>query len=330
MKKSLIFNKGGFLKFLGIFFIIILILLGLALGSAYAFLTNKLRNMDYVEIDEESIVVNSNVDENLKDYRNIALFGVDSRDNSFSNTRSDCIIIVSIHKKTNDVKLTSVYRDTYVDIPGHGLDKITHAYAYGGPELAINTLNKNLDLNITEFVTVNFETVKTVVDNIGGIRITVTDAEASQISGLSSGGTYTLDGEQALAYSRIRKIDSDYQRTERMRTVLEAVFDKIKSLDISSLSNFVDIILPLISTNLSSNEIISMIPSAPFYSIKDSEGWPYDVRGISTDAWYGVPVTLESNVKELHSELFGNDDYTPSETVQEISDDIIAETGYDE
>ena len=328
MKKYLLSNRGGFLKGLGIFFIIILILLGLALGAGYAFLTNKLSNMDYMEIDESSIEVNSGVDENLKDYRNIALFGVDSRDNSFSNTRSDCIIIVSINKKTNDVKLTSVYRDTYVNIDGHGLDKITHAYAYGGPELAMSTLNKNLDLNITEFVTVNFETVKTVVDSIGGITIKVTDAEATQIEGLSSGGTYTLDGDQALAYSRIRKIDSDYQRTERMRTVIEAVFDKVKSLGVSELSNFVDTILPLISTNLSSNEIIAMVPSVPFYNIKDSEGWPYDVQGYSSDAWYGVPVTLEANVKELHSELFGNDNYIPTDTVQEISDDIINETGY--
>ena len=328
MKKYLISNKGGFLKGLGIFLLIILILLGLALGVGYAILTDKLSNMDYVEIDESSIHVNSGVDENLKDYRNIVLLGVDSQNGSFSNTRSDCIIIVSINKKTNDVNLTSVYRDTYVQIDGHGLDKITHAYAYGGPELAMSTLNKNLDLNITEFVTVNFETVKTVVDSIGGVTIKVTDAEATQISGLSSGGTYTLNGEQALAYSRIRKIDSDYQRTERMRTVIEAVFDKVKTLGVSELSNFVDTILPLISTNLSSNEIISMIPSVPFYTIKDSEGWPYDVRGISTDAWYGVPVTLESNVKELHAELFGNDDYTPTETVQEISDDIINDTGY--
>lgn len=328
MKKHFLSNKGGFLKGLGIFFIIILILLGLALGAGYAFLTNKLSNMDYMEIDESSIEVNSGVDESLKNYRNIALFGVDSRDISFSNTRSDCIIIVSINKKTNDVKLTSVYRDTYVNIDGHGLDKITHAYAYGGPKLAMSTLNKNLDLNITEFITVNFETVKTVVDSIGGVRIKVTDAESTQISGLSSGGTYTLDGAQALAYSRIRKIDSDYQRTERMRTVIEAVFTKVKSLGVSELSDFVDTILPLISTNLSSNEIISMIPSVPFYNIKDSEGWPYDVQGYSSDAWYGVPVTLESNVKELHSKLFGNDNYTPTDTVQEISDDIINETGY--
>lgn len=327
MKKNSKSNKSGFLKGLGIFFIVLIVIIASALAAGYAFLTHKLSNLNYVNIDESAIAINANVDESLKDYRNIVILGVDSRDNSYSNTRSDCIIIASINKKTNDVKLTSVYRDTYVNIDGYGLDKITHAYAYGGPELAMSTLNQNLDLNITEFVTVNFETVETIVDAVGGISLTITDAEAGQI-GLSSGGTYNLDGEEALAYSRIRKIDSDYQRTERMRTVLEAVFDKIKSLNISALSDLVDTILPLVSTNISSNEIIAMLPSVIFYNITNSEGWPYDVSGYSSDAWYGVPVTLESNVKELHSELFENDNYTPSETVQEISDDIINETGY--
>ena len=320
-------EKGGILKVLGVLLIIILILLGLTLGIGYAFISDKLSNVNFVDIDEANIELNSGVEQELKDYRNIAIFGLDSRDNSFSNSRSDCIIIVSINKKTNDVKLTSVYRDTYVDIEGHGLDKITHAYAYGGPELAINTLNKNLDLNITEFVTVNFDTVETIVDSIGGITLTITDSEASQI-GFSSGGTYTLDGKEALAYSRIRKIDSDYQRTERMRTVLEAVFNKVKKQELSEISKFVDIVLPHISTNMSTNSIISLVPSAVFYKITDSTGWPYDVSGYSSDAWYGVPVTLESNVKEFHQNIFGISDYTPSETVEEISDSIIAETGY--
>ena len=327
MNNSLKSEKGGILKVLGVLLIIILILLGLALGIGYAFISDKLSNVNYVDIDEANIELNSGVEQELKDYRNIAIFGLDSRDNSFSNSRSDCIIIVSINKKTNDVKLTSVYRDTYVDIEGHGLDKITHAYAYGGPELAINTLNKNLDLNITEFVTVNFDTVETIVDSIGGITLTITDSEASQI-GFSSGGTYTLDGKEALAYSRIRKIDSDYQRTERMRTVLEAVFNKVKKQELAEISNFVDMVLPHISTNMSTNSIISLVPSAVFYKITDSTGWPYDVSGYSSDAWYGVPVTLESNVKEFHQNIFGNSDYTPSDTVQDISDSIIAETGY--
>ena len=320
-------NKGGFLKVLGIFFIILLILLGLALGVGYAFLNYKLENMNHIDIDENAISINSGIAEELKGYRNIALFGLDTREDSFENSRSDSIIIISINSKTNDIRLTSIYRDTYVEIDGYGLDKITHAYAYGGPELALSTINKNLDLNITEFVTVNFETVKTVVDTIGGISLKITDAEAEQI-GLSSGGTYTLDGDEALAYSRIRKIDSDYQRTERIRNVISAVFDKIKTKDLSEIMDYIDIILPHVSTNMSTHEIISLVPSAVLYDITDSTGWPYDVKGFSSDAWYGVPVTLESNVSELHETLFGSENYTPSETVQEISDKIINRTGY--
>ena len=327
MKNYFISNKGGFLKGLGIFFIIILILIGLALGAGYAFLSNKLSNMNYVETNKEDFKINEGVDKALKNYRTIALFGLDSRDNSFENSRSDCIILVSINKKNSNVKLTSVYRDTYVNIDGHGLDKIAHAYAYGGPELAVNTLNKNLDLNISEFVTVNFDTVETIVDSIDGITLSITDAEASQI-GFSSGGTYTLDGKEALSYARIRKIDSDYKRTERMRTVLETVLNKVKNQDFSKISDFIDTLLPNISSNMSANSIITMIPSAIFYDISDSTGWPYDVSGYTSDAWYGVPITLESNVKELHKEVFGDDNYSPSNTVKKISNDIINDTGY--
>ena len=326
MKSFLKSNKGGFLKVVGILFIIILILIGLAVGCGYAFITDKLSAMNYVETDKNLITVNSGVSESLKSYRNIALFGVDSRSDSFDGSRSDCIIIVSLNEKTSEVKLTSVYRDTYVDVDGHGLDKITHAYAYGGPELAMSTLNKNLDLDITEFVTVNFETVKTVVGTIGGVSITVTSAEAKQI-GLPSSGTYTLDGEEALAYSRIRKIDSDYKRTERMRTVIEAVFDKIKTKDLSQIMDYIDIILPHISTNISANDIIKMAPHVLSLKISDSLGWPYDVEGYSSSAWYAVPVTLKSNVRELHEELFDDTDYIPSETVREISDKIVNNTG---
>lgn len=320
-------NKGGFLKGLAIFFLVIIIIIAILLGSGYAYISYKLGNLNHIDFDESSVTVNTGISESLNGYRNIALFGLDTREDNFSNSRSDSIIIVSINQKTKDVKLTSIYRDTYVDIEGYGLDKITHAYAYGGPELALSTINRNLDLNVTEFVTVNFETVKTVVDALNGIKLEITNAEAEQI-GLSSGGTYTLDGNQALAYARIRKIDSDYQRTERIRTVLDAAFDKIKTMGISELLNFIDVVLPHISTNISTNEIISMAPLAVSFNIAESSGWPNDVQGYSSDAWYGVPVTLESNVSELHEDLFGETNYTPSQTVQEINDEIINRTGY--
>lgn len=326
-KQIIYSNKGSFLKGLAIFFLVIIIIIAILLGSGYAYISYKLSGLNHIDFDENSVTVNTGISESLNGYRNIALFGLDTREDNFSNSRSDSIIIVSINQKTKDVKLTSIYRDTYVDIEGYGLDKITHAYAYGGPELALSTINRNLDLNVTEFVTVNFETVKIVVDALNGIKLEITNAEAEQI-GLSSGGTYTLDGNQALAYARIRKIDSDYQRTERIRTVLDAAFDKIKTMGISELLNFIDVVLPHISTNISTNEIISMAPLAVSFNIAESSGWPNDVQGYSSDAWYGVPVTLESNVSELHEDLFGETNYTPSQTVQEINDEIINRTGY--
>ncbi len=234
----------------------------------------------------------------------------------------------SFNNITKDVKLTSVYRDTYLDLDGRGLDKVTHAYFYGDAKLAINTLNKNLDLNIKEFVTVNFETVKTVVDAIGGVNITVTSAEASKIPNIDTEGTYNLNGEEALAYSRIRKIDSDYKRTERMRTVLTAVFEKAKTMSVAKLNSLADIILPHVSTNISQSEIFSLLPQVVSYNITNSIGWPYEVRAYTTPIWYGAPVTLESNVKKLHQEVFGEEDYEVSDTVKEISNKIINRTGY--
>lgn len=153
-------------KLLKIILIILLVLIIIVVGiglSGYSYIVSKLNKMQQVDINIEELDVN----EELSGYRNIVLFGVDSRDSSLGRgNRSDCIIIACINQKTKDIKLISVYRDTYVQIEGYGLDKITHAYSYGEAPLAIKTLNTNLDLNITEFVTVNFELVAEAVDAI--------------------------------------------------------------------------------------------------------------------------------------------------------------------
>ncbi len=322
-------KKNIFLRILLFLFILIIIFVATAIATSLWFVNDKLDKLNYVnDVTKEDVSVDEQVDESLSEYRNIALLGIDTREDTFSGSRSDCIIIVSINNNTKDVKLLSVYRDTYLDIEGHGLDKVTHAYAYGGPRLTLSTLNRNLDLNISEFVTVNFETVRTVVNAIGGVDITVTAAEASQISGISGAGTYTLNGDQALAYSRIRKIDTDYQRTERMRTVLNAVFEKVKTLDITQLNALLDTVLPHLSTNISKNDIIALLPDLLSYHVTNSEGWPYETRGITLNLWYGIPVTLEENVKQLHENLFGEENYEPSETVKSISNQIIQKTGY--
>ena len=334
-----------FFKVLGIILLILVILTIIVIASGYFFIKSKLNKMQQVEINVNELNVSDVIEQNLHGYRNVAIYGVDSRDSSLGKgNRSDCIIIASINNSTKEIKLISVYRDTYVNIEGYGLDKITHAYSYGGPELALKTLNENLDLNVTEFVTVNFDAVAEAVNLLGGVEINVEEneieylnsylAETSRVTGIETEkitetGLQTLDGVQAVAYSRIRYTEGgDYKRTERMRTVIEAMFEKLKTKSISEINNFADQLLPEVYTNLELDEMLALAPIVLQYNITESIGWPYEVRGITTDRWYGVPVTLETNVKQLHEEAFGEENYTPSENVQEISDRIIERTGY--
>ena len=296
------------------------------------FISGKWGKVNKVDLNKEDIAVSTGVEDNLANFRNVAILGIDSREDTYSKgNRSDCIIIASINNNTKDVKMVSVYRDTYVQIEGHGLDKITHAYSYGGAELALNTLNTNLDLNIEEFVVVNFDAVKDAVNNIGGVTINITDEEASHISGIDKAGTYNLTGEQALAYARIRHAEGgDYKRTERMRDVIAAIVEKVKTFNISQINKFIDEMLPKIYTNMTATDVFSFLPSITSVNITDSIGWPYNIKGITLDRWYGVPITLESNVERLHKEIFGEDNYIVSNTVKQISQDIIEKTGYSE
>ena len=224
------------------------------------------------------------------------------------------------------------------------LDKVTHAYSYGGAQNALKALNTNLDLNITEFVTVNFDAVIAAVDAMGGITMDIDSAELKYINAYIDGttqstgvkskaitktGVQTLDGVQAVAYSRIRYTEGgDYKRTERMRTVITAMLSKAKTLSLSQLNNLVDTILPRISTNITGTEILALAPNIVSFNITESMGWPYETKGITLDRWYGVPVTLESNVEKLHKEVFGQPDYIVSDTVKEISNQIVKKTGY--
>lgn len=341
-------NKG--LKiFLRVLIVIIVIILGIAIAG-YSFVHSKLSKMKTEYIDKTAIGISEEAKDSLKGYRNIVLLGIDSRADDYgTGNRSDCIIIASINEKTKEVKLLSVYRDTYVYVTENGnkkLDKITHAYSYGGAQNTLKSLNEALDLNITEYVTVNFDAVIAAVNALNGVEIDITSEElkyindyidaTSQSSGvksshLSKAGRQTVDGVQAVAYSRIRyTAGGDYKRTERMRTVVTAMAKKAKTLSIGQLNKLADEILPRVSKNIENNDIIALIPSALSFDITESLGWPYNVKGITTTAWYGVPVTLESNVIRLHKELFGQEDYKVSETVKEMNAAIIKKTGYTE
>ena len=315
-------------KFLKVFLIFLLVVIVICVATVTIFIKTKLNKINYENVTANEIEINEGVEEVLEDYTNIALLGLDARDNTFSNSRSDCIMIISINNNTKDVKIASVYRDTYLNIEGHGLDKVTHAYAYGRAPLALSTINTNLDLDITKYVTINFDSVINIVDAIGGVEITVTSEEAAQISGISGAGTYNLTGKQALAYGRIRKIDNDYVRTERMRTVLIKVFEKIKNLSLTKLNSLIDELLPQVTTNITQTEILSYASKITSYNVTDSFGWPYNVQGYTGAAWYAAPVTLEENVQQLHEQLFDNEEYEVSETVKEISQNIINKTGY--
>ena len=343
-------KKKIILKVILVILITLLVIVLAAGAAAWAFINGKLGQLKTETIDINNIGISDEVREELQDYRNIALLGIDSRADDYgTGNRSDCIIIASLNQKTGNIKLISVYRDTYVYVMENGtkrLDKITHAYSYGKAENALKSLNEALDLNIKEYVTVNFDAVVAAVDALGGVTIDIDSSElnyindyidaTSQSSGIKSkhiskAGRQTVDGVQAVAYSRIRYTSGgDYKRTERMRTVVEAMMKKAKTLSIGQLNSFANTILQRISTNITSGDILGLIPSLASMSVDESIGWPYETKGITLDRWYGIPVTLESNVKKLHQEAFEQTDYEPSETVKEMSNAIIKKTGYTE
>ena len=339
-------NKG-----LKIFLIILLILFIIVAGlgvAGYTFVNRKIGKMQKENIDTTAVGINEETKQELKGYRNIALLGIDSRADDYGlGNRSDCMMIASINQETNEIKLISVYRDTYVYVMENGtkrLDKITHAYSYGGAQNTLKSLNEAMDLNITEFVTVNFDAVIAAVDSLGGVYIDIDKSEikyvndyidaTSESSGVKSShithaGRQKLDGVQAVSYTRVRyTAGGDYKRTERMRTVVEAMLSKAKTLNVGQLNSFADTILPKIRTNISTSEIWGLIPKLASFKVTESIGWPYDTKGITLDRWYGVPVTLQSNVERLHKEAFEQEDYEASDTVKEMSAAIVKKTGY--
>ena len=339
MRRKKKMNKG--LKiFLIILLVLVIIIVGLGVAG-YTFVNGKIGKMQKENIDTTAVGINEETKQELKGYRNIALLGIDSRADDYGlGNRSDCMMIASINQETNEIKLISVYRDTYVYVMENGtkrLDKITHAYSYGGAQNTLKSLNEAMDLNITEFVTVNFDAVIAAVDSLGGVYIDIDESEikyvndyidaTSESSGVKSShitysGRQKLDGVQAVSYTRVRyTAGGDYKRTERMRTVVDAMLSKAKTLNVGQLNSFADTILPKIRTNISTSELAS-------FKVTESIGWPYDTKGITLDRWYGVPVTLKSNVERLHKEAFEQEDYEASDTVKEMSAAIVKKTGY--
>lgn len=340
-------KRGKILLFIVEIFVLLLMMVVL-----YGVL--KTEKVGKVDIPEEDIVINEEVREKqettMKGYRNIALFGVDSRDGALDkNTRSDTIMIASINQDTGECKLVSVYRDTYLNLSNDSYNKCNSAYAKGGPMQAINMLNMNLDMNITDFVTVGFAGLSNTIDALGGVMIDVDEAEIKHLNNyqlcmaedlkrdytpVTSTGYQLLDGLQATAYCRIRyTAGDDFKRAERQREVLMAIADKAKTASPATLNEIANQAFGQIYTSLDLSEILELLGDITKYEIVDQAGFPEDnMRATGTIGSKGscvVPVSLAENVTWLHKFLFEDEAYTASEAVQEYSEKIKSDTsGY--
>lgn len=305
-----------------------------------------------VDIAEDKIIINETVKEKeettMKGYRNIALFGVDSTTGALTKgTRSDTIMLASINQDTGECRLVSVYRDTYLNLSNDKYNKCNGAYANGGPEMAINMLNMNLDMNITDFVTVGFAGLTDTIDALGGVYIEVDSAEISHLNNyqlciaedlkrsytpVTDTGYQLLNGLQATGYCRIRyTAGDDFKRAERQREVLSAVADQAKkNASPAALGQIANNVFDEVYTSLDLEEIVGLLGDITKYNIVETSGFPQEeYRAVKTIGAKGscvVPTNLEQNVKWLHEFLFNDYNYTPSAMVQECSRQIEAET----
>lgn len=315
----------------------------LILVLLFGFLYSKYRKLNRTEIDEEK-VTNSDLGEDtlvvMEGYTTFAIFGIDARDNKNlgKGNRSDVIMICNIDNATSEIRLVSVYRDTYLDVNGkEDFRKINAAYSLGGPEQALAALNQNLDMNITKFVTFNWKSVADTINILGGIDLEITKAEygngtttgingfiqaTKEATGINSvhlkgPGMQHLDGIQAVAYARLRLMDTDFQRTERQRRVIDLTLQKAKQADLGMLLDSVDAVFPYILTNFTDGEIISLVSNITKYHIGATSGFPTENTGkrVAGQAVV-VPADLVDNVKMLHGFLFENEDYQVSAAVQ--------------
>ncbi|MDC4238574.1 LCP family protein [Clostridium tertium] len=315
-KKSL-----GFKIFIG--FLCVILAIAVVGGGYVIGLLNK---MDNIKLNKDNLGI---VEDEFKEYenvnkiKNIALFGIDATDGETG--RSDSIMIATLDPVHNKLKITSVMRDSYVYIDGHGQDKINHAYAFGGPELAIKTLNENFGLNIEDFVSVNFSSLPTIINILGGIDIEITQEELEYINSYiddinAKDGTYSphisyagvqhLDGTQALAYSRIRYTSGgDYERTQRHRTVLNALFNKLTSTSVTSYNSLLNEVLPYVQTNLNAGDILSLGTKVlGIGNNLEQDRFPRDGYGEGTmiDGVYYLTFDKEATVKQMRDYIFND------------------------
>lgn len=316
------------------------------------YVLNRTERLSKVTYDDDVVKesVNELTEETLETmeaYTNIALFGLDTRQAGSlgKGNRSDTIMVASINNKTKDVKIISVYRDSYLNLANDKYRKCNEAYSIGGPEQAVAMLNMNLDLKIDHYMSVDFLAVSEVVDLLGGIEIDVDEyeiehlnnytVETSKVTGkstnkLKSTGLQTLDGVQATSYCRIRyTAGDDFKRTERQREVLETIAKKAKTMSATQLDSIVKAVFPMCATNMTVDQLLAIAADALSYNIVGTSGFPFDVTtdSVGSAGSCVIPVDMENNVVQLHKYLFETENYKPSETVVKISDKIKNDTG---
>lgn len=342
-----------------VLFILEIIVLLLFIGGLYVYgqISAKLDKIDIQETDlqEQDIVTNDQAPQ-MTGYTTYALFGLDhrSRNEKLNTENSDTIIVASINNDTKAVKLVSVYRDTLLNVKDDTYSKANAAYALGGPAQAVNMLNTNLDLNITDYVSIDFDALVTVVDCLGGLDIPLSYAEivhmnnycveTAEETGKSYTpvelpepkpedqeaivGTYHLNGVQATSYCRIRYTASlDMGRTERQRRVIQMIVDKAKKAGLSTIFDIMDQVFPMVKTSVSKTEILKLIPAMIGYCIDETTGFPQDYKFATVKGSVIVPTTLDSNVLKLHQFLYGNTNYAPTQDVLNKSAQIAAIVG---
>lgn len=342
-----------------VLFILEIIVLLLFIGGLYVYgqISAKLDKIDIQETDlqEQDIVTNDQAPQ-MTGYTTYALFGLDhrSRNEKLNTENSDTIIIASINNDTKAVKLVSVYRDTLLNVKDDTYSKANAAYALGGPAQAVNMLNTNLDLNITDYVSIDFDALVTVVDCLGGLDIPLSYAEIVHMNNYcvetaeETGKSYTpvelpepkpedqeaivetyhLNGVQATSYCRIRYTASlDMGRTERQRRVIQMIVDKAKKAGLSTIFDIMDQVFPMVKTSVSKTEILKLIPAMIGYSIDETTGFPQDYKFATVKGSVIVPTTLDSNVLKLHQFLYGNTNYTPTQDVLNKNAQIAAIVG---
>lgn len=328
--------------------LLVLLLLIIAAVAGVMFVMGLMGKVGTVEIDQSALGIDPQVEQALDGYQNIALLGVDARDMSdYENCRTDAIIILSLDKENKAIRQLSVYRDTYLHVnEQYGYDKVTNVHAYAGTTATLHTLNENMDLNIKETVIVNWKAVADAIDGLGGIDVEIQDSEINEMNKyikdtqrniggskkkIKKAGMQTLNGNQAVTYARIRKdsVKGDYRRNERMKIVVSAAVEKAKKTNPLKLNQIASQVLPEIKTNMDTNSMMRVMMSFIRNDMTESAGWPFNVGSWTNynGAWCGPPVTLKTNVSELHEKFFGQPGYEPTQAVQDISAEISRRTG---